>query len=70
MGAAGHALAFSRAVGSRPSRRACRSLQLDHVFVTRAWQPLGLEVPRGRIWGQMSDHLPLIADFDMPLIAP
>lgn len=36
--------------------------QLDQVFV-RGMQPLSLHVPRGRIWGQMSDHLPLIAEF-------
>ena len=39
-------------------------LQLDHVFA-RGLQPMGLEVPRGRIWSRMSDHLPLIADFDL-----
>ncbi len=39
-------------------------LQLDHVFA-RGMQPLGLEVPRGRIWSRMSDHLPLIADFEL-----
>lgn len=40
-------------------------VQLDHVYA-RGMQPLGLHVPRGRIWGRMSDHLPLIADFDLP----
>jgi endonuclease/exonuclease/phosphatase family metal-dependent hydrolase len=39
-------------------------LQLDHVFA-RGLVPVGLEVPRGRIWSQMSDHLPLIADFEI-----
>jgi endonuclease/exonuclease/phosphatase family metal-dependent hydrolase len=39
-------------------------LQLDHVF-SRGLQPLGLEVPHGRIWSRMSDHLPLIADFEL-----
>jgi endonuclease/exonuclease/phosphatase (EEP) superfamily protein YafD len=43
-------------------------VQLDYVFA-RGLQPLGLEVPRGRIWGRMSDHLPLIAEFDLPLEA-
>ncbi len=38
-------------------------VQLDHVF-GRGMQPVGLEVPRGRIWRRMSDHLPLIAEFD------
>lgn len=37
-------------------------VQLDHVYV-RGLTPLGLQVPRGRIWWRMSDHLPLIAEF-------
>ena len=41
-------------------------VQLDHVYA-RGLTPLGLQVPRGRIWGRMSDHLPLIAEFDLPL---
>ena len=36
--------------------------QLDFVYC-RGLKPLGLEVPRGRIWWRMSDHLPLIAEF-------
>ena len=36
--------------------------QLDSVY-GRGLKPQGLEVPRGRVWGQMSDHLPLIASF-------
>lgn len=43
-------------------------VQLDHVYA-RGMTPLGLYVPRGRIWGQMSDHLPLIAEFDLPVDA-
>jgi endonuclease/exonuclease/phosphatase family metal-dependent hydrolase len=43
-------------------------LQLDHVFA-RGMQPLELHVPHGRIWWRMSDHLPLIAEFDWPEIA-
>ena len=39
-------------------------LQLDHVYA-RGMLPLGLQVPRGRIWWRMSDHLPLIAEFQM-----
>ena len=39
-------------------------VQLDHVYA-RGMTPLGVHVPRGRIWGQMSDHLPLIADFEL-----
>ncbi len=37
-------------------------LQLDYVYA-RGLTPVGLEVPRGRIWWRMSDHLPLIAEF-------
>jgi endonuclease/exonuclease/phosphatase family metal-dependent hydrolase len=37
-------------------------VQLDQIFA-RGLTPLGLQVPRGKIWGQMSDHLPLIAEF-------
>ena len=37
-------------------------VQLDQIFA-RGLRPLHLHVPRGRIWGQMSDHLPLIAEF-------
>ena len=40
-------------------------VQLDHVFA-RGLKPLGLHVPRGRIWWRMSDHLPLIAEFGLP----
>ena len=38
--------------------------QLDHIY-SRNLQPLSLHAPRGRIWGRMSDHLPLIAEFQM-----
>ena len=37
-------------------------VQLDHIYV-RGLTPIGLSVPRGRIWWRMSDHLPLIAEF-------
>ena len=40
-------------------------VQLDHVY-SRGLIPIGQHVPRGRIWGQMSDHLPLIAEFKLP----
>jgi endonuclease/exonuclease/phosphatase family metal-dependent hydrolase len=36
--------------------------QLDHVYA-RGLTPVGLQVPRGRVWWRMSDHLPLIAEF-------
>lgn len=39
-------------------------VQLDYVYA-RDLTPLGLEVPRGRIWWRMSDHLPLIAEFSL-----
>ncbi|WP_027016155.1 endonuclease/exonuclease/phosphatase family protein [Comamonas composti] len=38
--------------------------QLDHIYV-RGLRPLGLYVPQGRIWWRMSDHLPLIAEFQL-----
>ena len=37
-------------------------VQLDQIFA-RGLRPLHLHVPRGKIWGQMSDHLPLIGEF-------
>jgi len=39
-------------------------VQLDHIYA-RGLKPLHLQVPRGKIWGQMSDHLPLIAEFGL-----
>ncbi len=36
--------------------------QLDHIYA-RGLKPVSTWVPRGRIWHQMSDHLPLVADF-------
>jgi endonuclease/exonuclease/phosphatase family metal-dependent hydrolase len=40
-------------------------VQLDYVYA-RGLLPITVHVPRGRIWGQMSDHLPLIAEFGLP----
>lgn len=40
-------------------------VQLDYVYA-RGLVPLGIHVPRGRIWWRMSDHLPLIAEFSLP----
>jgi endonuclease/exonuclease/phosphatase family metal-dependent hydrolase len=40
-------------------------VQFDHVYA-RGMTPQTLEVPRGRIWWRMSDHLPLIAQFNLP----
>ena len=39
-------------------------VQLDYVYA-RGLTPVGVHVPSGRIWGQMSDHLPLIAEFSL-----
>jgi endonuclease/exonuclease/phosphatase family metal-dependent hydrolase len=36
--------------------------QLDYAY-GRGLKPVGVEIPRGRIWWRMSDHLPLIAQF-------
>jgi endonuclease/exonuclease/phosphatase family metal-dependent hydrolase len=36
--------------------------QLDFVYA-RGLKPIGIEIPKGRIWWRMSDHLPLIAEF-------
>jgi endonuclease/exonuclease/phosphatase family metal-dependent hydrolase len=40
-------------------------VQLDYVYA-RGLVARQLLVPRGPIWGRMSDHLPLIAEFEMP----
>lgn len=40
-------------------------VQLDYVYA-RGLRPLRAEVPRGRVWWRMSDHLPLIAEFALP----
>jgi endonuclease/exonuclease/phosphatase family metal-dependent hydrolase len=41
-------------------------VQLDYVYA-RGLTPIGVHVPRGRIWWRMSDHLPLIAEFGLPI---
>jgi endonuclease/exonuclease/phosphatase family metal-dependent hydrolase len=38
--------------------------QLDYVYA-RGVKPVGIEIPKGRIWWRMSDHLPLIAEFKL-----
>jgi endonuclease/exonuclease/phosphatase family metal-dependent hydrolase len=38
-------------------------VQFDHIYV-RGLRPVSQQVPRGRIWWRMSDHLPLIAEFE------
>ena len=40
-------------------------VQLDYVYA-RGLEPVGLHVPRGRVWWRMSDHLPMIAEFRVP----
>ena len=37
-------------------------VQFDCVYA-RGLTALTVQVPRGRIWRRMSDHLPLIAEF-------
>lgn len=39
-------------------------VQFDHIFV-RGMTPLSHHVPRGRAWWRMSDHLPLIGEFEL-----
>ena len=39
-------------------------LHLDRVYV-RGLKPLSAQVPHGKAWWRMSDHLPLIAEFDL-----
>lgn len=66
MGSAGLASFNQLRAATFPSRLPV--VQLDHVYA-RGLTPLGLHVPRGRIWARMSDHLPLIAEFDLPVNA-
>ena len=40
-------------------------LHLDRIYV-RGLKPLSAQVPHGRAWWRMSDHLPLIAEFGLP----
>jgi endonuclease/exonuclease/phosphatase family metal-dependent hydrolase len=37
-------------------------VQLDHIYC-RGLKPCALQVPQGKVWARMSDHLPLIGDF-------
>jgi len=39
-------------------------LSLDRIYV-RGLRPLASLVPRGRAWARMSDHLPLVGDFEL-----
>ena len=47
-------------VATYPSRLPL--VQLDHVYA-RGVHRLATHVPRGGIWGRMSDHLPLLSEF-------
>ena len=67
LGAVGFSAFEQERVATFPSRLPV--VQLDHIF-GRGLTPLGVHVPRGRIWGRMSDHLPLIAEFELHLDAP
>jgi endonuclease/exonuclease/phosphatase family metal-dependent hydrolase len=40
-------------------------VQLDYVYA-RGLALVDVQVPRGRVWWRMSDHLPLIAEFAVP----
>jgi endonuclease/exonuclease/phosphatase family metal-dependent hydrolase len=40
-------------------------VQLDYVYA-RGLTMVDVQVPRGRVWWRMSDHLPLIAEFALP----
>lgn len=63
LGAAGLVAFGDGPVATFPSRLPL--VQLDYVFA-RGLRPVGVHVPSGSIWGRMSDHLPLIAEFDLP----
>lgn len=39
-------------------------IQLDYIYA-RGLRPLRVEVPRGRAWWRMSDHLPMIMDLEL-----
>jgi len=44
-------------------------VQLDHIY-TRGLVQRHMLVPQGRVWRRMSDHLPLLAEFDWQGAAP
>ena len=62
LGAVGLQSCTQEPVATFPSRLPLG--QLDHIFV-RHLTPRSVHVPRGGNWGRMSDHLPLIAEFDL-----
>ena len=59
-------LGFRDHVGERIATYPARLplAQLDYVY-SRGLKPVGIEVPKGRNWWRMSDHLPLIAQFKL-----
>jgi endonuclease/exonuclease/phosphatase family metal-dependent hydrolase len=61
-----NALGFRDYIGERIATYPARLplAQLDFVY-SRGLKPVGIEVPKGRIWWRMSDHLPLIAEFKL-----
>ena len=61
-----NALGFADFIGERPLTYPSRLplAQLDYVYA-RGLKPVGMEIPRGRIWWRMSDHLPLVAEFKL-----
>jgi endonuclease/exonuclease/phosphatase family metal-dependent hydrolase len=63
LGQAGLAAFAARRIATFPSRLPL--VQLDHVYA-RGMTPTSLHVPSGGAWARMSDHLPLIAEFDLP----
>jgi endonuclease/exonuclease/phosphatase family metal-dependent hydrolase len=44
-------------------------LHLDRIYA-RGLLPLTAQVPRGRVWARMSDHLPLIGELSWPPATP
>ena len=61
-----HSLASPRTL-TYPSRFPIA--QLDHIYA-RGLHPLSLQAPRGRGWSRLSDHLPLVAEFQFPHAPP
>jgi endonuclease/exonuclease/phosphatase family metal-dependent hydrolase len=61
MAASGFGEWREKATPTYPSRLPLN--QLDHVYA-RGLKPLTAMVPSGRVWPRMSDHLPLVAEFD------
>jgi endonuclease/exonuclease/phosphatase family metal-dependent hydrolase len=67
LGQAGLSCCHQAGCATFPSRLPL--LQLDHVYA-RGLRPVRLEVPRGGQWPKLSDHLPLIAEFELQPQSP